>query len=100
MYKLEKKTSVLVTVQGGGGNRTHTRTKNKGRNINKSYAEGLNNIESWIFKTSKDKITIDGQYWYWCPKNNMVGKFDEMYKNHPSNKHDEWYEENQRNREA
>ena len=30
----------------------------------------------------------------------MEGKFDGMYMNHPSNKHDEWVEEKHRNREA
>ena len=30
----------------------------------------------------------------------MEGKFYGMYMNHPSNKHDEWYEEKQRNRES
>ena len=44
-YKLEKnKTSVLTKVQGGGGNITQTYTNNKGRDPNKSYAEGINNI--------------------------------------------------------
>ena len=45
LSKLEKiKTSVLATVQGGGSNTTHNQTNNKGRDINKSYVEGLNNI--------------------------------------------------------
>ena len=45
LSNLEKnKISVLATFQGGGSNTTHNQTKNKGRDINKSYVEGLNNI--------------------------------------------------------
>ena len=48
LSKLEKdKTSVLATVQVGRANITQTRTKIKRRDPNKSYAEGLANIESW-----------------------------------------------------
>ena len=47
MYKLHKsKTSVLATIQGGGVKITHTIAKNQVRDPNKSYVEGLNNIES------------------------------------------------------
>ena len=65
LSKLDKNTSDFVTVQGGGGNITQTQTNTKGRYPKKSYAEGLKNLESWRVKTSKDKITMDGQYWYW-----------------------------------
>ena len=93
MSKLEgNKTSVLVTFQGGGGNTAHTCTNNKGRDPNKSYVEGLNNIESWRVHKLKDYISIYGQYWYWRPKHNMVGKFDGIYTNHTCNNHYEWAE--------
>ena len=86
----------------GGCNRTQTRnnTNNKGSDPNNIYVERLNNIESWRVKKSKDKITRYGQDWYWFPKHKMKGKFDGMYMYHPNNKHDEWDEENQINREA
>ena len=43
--KLDKnKTYVLAPFQGGGGNHTHTSNNNKGRDPNKSYAEGLSNV--------------------------------------------------------
>ena len=62
LYKLDKeKNSVLATVQGVGGNRTQILTKTKGRDPNKSYVEGINNIEPWRVKKSKDKVTRDGQ---------------------------------------
>ena len=76
-----------------GGNITQNLTKTKLRDPNKIYAEGLNNIESWRVKKSKDKITRGGQDWYWCPKHKMEGKFYEMYMKHTANKHDEWVEE-------
>ena len=96
LSKLEKnKTSVLEKVQGGGGNITHNHTNSKGRYPNKSYVQVLNNLESQRVNISKDNITRDGQYWYWCPKNKMKGKFDGMYMNHQDNKHAEWAEENQ-----
>ena len=41
-----KQTSVLETVQEGGGNITQTRTTTKGRDPNKNYVEVLNNIGS------------------------------------------------------
>ena len=44
LYKLQKKTSILETVQGGGGNITQTRANTKGREPNMIYVEGLNNI--------------------------------------------------------
>ena len=45
LNKLDKtKTSVLATVQGGGGNTTQTRTNTKERYPNKIYVEGINNI--------------------------------------------------------
>ena len=46
------------------------------------YVEGLNNIESWRFKKSKDEITRDVQDCYWCPKHKMEGKFDGMHMKH------------------
>ena len=58
LSKLEgNKTSILVTAQGGGGNRTQTCTNTKGSNPNKIYVGGLNNIESWRVNKSKDNIT-------------------------------------------
>ena len=66
MYRLKKnELSVLTKVQGVGCNRTQNRTNTKGGDPNKSYVEGINNIESCIFKKSKDKITRDDQDWYW-----------------------------------
>ena len=62
-----KNTSILATVQGGGSNRTHNLTNTKVRYPKNIYVEGINNIESWTFKKSKDKITRYGQDWYWCP---------------------------------
>ena len=47
LYKLEEnQTYVLETVQGGGGNRTQTRTNtdNIVSDPNKSYVEVINNI--------------------------------------------------------
>ena len=80
---------VLATAQVGGGNRNHTRnnTNNKGRDPNKSFVEGLNNIESWRVNKSKDKIARNGQDWYWFPKHKMEGNFDIIYMNHPTKKH-------------
>ena len=84
MSKLEgNKTSILVTAQEGGGNRTQTCTNTKGSDPNKIYVGGLNNIESWRVNKSKDNITRYGQDWYWCPKHDMEGKFDVMYMNYP-----------------
>ena len=61
MYNLEEnKTSILATVQGGGGNRNQTRTNNEGRDSKKSYVEGINNLESWRVKKSKENITRNG----------------------------------------
>ena len=85
-----KKASVLATAQGEEGNITQNRTNNKGRYHNKSYVDGLNNIESWKLKKSKYNITTHGQYWYWCHKHKMEGKFDENYMNHPANQNDKW----------
>ena len=51
------------------------------------------------YTISKDKITIDVQDWYWCPKHIMGGKFDAIYMNHPVNNKDEWDEEKLRKRE-
>ena len=48
-----------------------TTTNTKGMDPNKSYAEGINSIESWRVNKSKDKITRDGQDWWWWPKHNM-----------------------------
>ena len=72
LYKLDKiKTSVLVTVQGEGGNKTQNRTNTKGRDPNKIYVQLINNIQSCRVNKSKDNITRYGQYWYWLPKQNM-----------------------------
>ena len=90
LSKLEKnENSVLATVQGGGSNRTQTCTNTKGRDPNKSCVEGLNNIEYWRVRKSKDKITTHGQEMYCLPNHIMEGKFNGMYMNHPANKHDE-----------
>ena len=79
MSKLKKnKTSILATVQVGGGNITQTCTKNKVRDPNNSYVGGLNDLESWRVKKSKENITRDVRDCYWCPKHNMEGKFDVM----------------------
>ena len=44
LSKLDKsKTSILETVQGGGGNINVTRINTKGRDLNKISSEGLNN---------------------------------------------------------
>ena len=59
-----------------------------------SCVEGLNNLESWGFNKSKDKITGDVQDWYWCPKHKSEGEFHEIYMNRPSNKNEEFSEEN------
>ena len=59
--KLKRKNSVLETFQGGGCNRTHTRTNTKGRYQNKINVERLNNLESWHVKKSKENITRDGK---------------------------------------
>ena len=91
VYK--NKTSVLSTFQGGGCNITQTCTNIKVSESNKSYAEGLNDLESWRVNKSKKNITRYVQDWWWCPKHKMEGKFDGMYINHPSNKHNEWAEE-------
>ena len=56
VYLSSRKKSILATVQGWGGNRTHNRTTTKGRDPNKSYVEGLNNIESWRVKKSEEKL--------------------------------------------
>ena len=61
----ENKTSSVGTVQGGECNRNQTPIKTKVRYHNKSYVEGLKNIESWRFNKSKEKITRYGQYWWW-----------------------------------
>ena len=66
---------------------------------NKSYVEVIHNLESGRVNKSMDNITRDGQYWYWCPKHKMERIFDGMYINSPSNKHDEWSELKQSNRE-
>ena len=56
LSKLEKnKTSILATVKGGGGNITQTHINTKRRYPNKSYVEGLKNIESWRFNKPKEK---------------------------------------------
>ena len=85
MYKLEKQKFPQI-IQGGGGNitQTLTNTNNNGRDTNKSYFEGLNNIESWRVEKSRDKIARYVQDWYWYPKHNMEGKFDVIYMSHPS----------------
>ena len=92
--------SVLEKVQGGGGNRNQTPANNKVSYLNKSYVEGLNNIESCRVNKSKNKIIRYGQDWYWCLNHNMEGKLYGIYVDHPSKKNDEWYEENKSNREA
>ena len=92
LTKLDKKASVLTTVQGIVGNINQTRTNAKLSDPNKRYVEIINNIEYWRVNESKDKITRDGQGWYCWPNHNMEGKFDVMYMNHTANKHDEWSE--------
>ena len=93
MYRLEvNKISVLAKVQGRRGNITYTRTNTKGRDLKKSYLEGLNNLEFCRVKESRENITRDVQDWWWFPKKNLEGKFYGMYINHPSNIHGEWYE--------
>ena len=84
--------SVLSAVQLLVAKITQTSTNNKGRYPNNIYVEGLNNPESWIVNNSRDKITIDGQYCYWFPKNNTKEKFYGMYINHPSKNNYEWAE--------
>ena len=65
MYKLEKnKTSFLETLKGGGGNRTQTRTNNKGGDPKKNYVEVLVNLKSWRINKSKENINIYGKYWW------------------------------------
>ena len=77
-------TYFLAEAQGGGGNVIKTRTNTKGRDPNNIYVGGPNNIESWIVKKSKDKITRDGQYWWCYPNHKMKGKFMECTRsNHP-----------------
>ena len=44
MYNLDKKTSVLEKVQGGGVNMTQTCTNTKGKDPNNSYVDGLKNL--------------------------------------------------------
>ena len=51
-------------------------------------------------KKSKDNITRDSKYWWWCPKHKMEGKFYFMYINHPPKQHGYWKEEKQNNIEA
>ena len=102
LSKLEKDNFlVLATVQGGGVNRTrYERTLMGEGGGNKNYVKGLNNLESYRINRSKDKMTRYSQYWWWCPKNNMDGKFYGIYMNHLSNKHDGWEEEKQKKRES
>ena len=57
-------------------------------------------MESWRVNKAKDNITRYFQNRYWCPKQYTEGKFDEMYTNHPANKHKEQDEEKHRKREA
>ena len=90
MSELQKKTSVFAIVQGGGGNIKQTPIKTKLRDLNESYAQVLNNIESWRVNKSQENITRYGQYWWWLTKNKTEWKYYGMYKNHPSNKHYEW----------
>ena len=59
----------------------------------KIYFDGLSYLEPWRINRSKDKITRDGQYWCWCPNRNIDGKFNGMYMNHTSNKHNKLSEE-------
>ena len=37
-------------------------------NPNKSYVEGIQNIELWRVNKPKDNITRDGQDWYFVPQ--------------------------------
>ena len=87
-YKIDK-IYILARIQGRGGNRTQNPTKTKRREPNKSYVEGLHNLESWRVNKSKDKITRDGQYWWLCPKHKIEGKFDGIYMKYTANKNDE-----------
>ena len=99
--KLDKnKTPVLATVQGGEGNINQTHTNTKGRETNKSYVEGLKNLEYCKVNKLKDKITRYGQDWYWFPIKNMERKFDRMYMNYPAKNYDEWAEDKHGKREA
>ena len=98
LFKLEKKTSILETFQGGGDNTTQFHTNTKERDPNKNYAKGHKNIGSWRVNKSKENIIRDGQDWWWCPKHNTEGKFDGMHIIHTANKHDDWDEKNQSKR--
>ena len=82
LYRLEKKSSVLATVQGGGGNITQTRTNSYGRDPNMSYIEGINNLEYWRVKKSRENIIRYGQNWWWSPKHKTEGKSNGVYINH------------------
>ena len=46
VYIREENTYILVKFQGGGVNRPKKQTSTKERDPNKSYFEGINNIES------------------------------------------------------
>ena len=61
LYNIYRKTYAITTVQGGVVNITQTCTNTNGRDPNKSYIEGINNIESWIVNKSKNNIARDGQ---------------------------------------
>ena len=90
----------MATIQGVGVTKKQICINTKVRETNKIIFQGLANLDSWRIKKSKDKITRDGQDWWWCPNHKMEGKFDGMYMNHPPNKHGEWSKGKHSKREA
>ena len=58
-----------------------------------NYVEGLNNLEYWHIKKTKDKVTRDGIDWWWWLEHKVTGEFDGMYMNPSPTNHDEWAEE-------
>ena len=51
-------------------------------------------IEKW--RMSKDfgnKVTCDGQTWWWCRHHRLDGVFDKLYVTHPPKEHDLWQQQ-------
>ena len=47
-------------------------------------------IEDWRRIKNEDSVSVDGKKWYQCPHQKHPNNPNDIYVNHPSEKHDQW----------
>ena len=56
-------------------------------NENNETIEGPTRVKKWRAVKKAASVTRDDKTWYWCPKNVLLGKFDDLYVTHNPENH-------------